>query len=82
MSKYNDAQGVAGLLSRFDFNIINEGPGDFSTKHRKYTCEFRSPASSPSPPRTSPTLMSTASRLRRMCSPRWRATRSRSMAYS
>lgn len=43
MSKYNDAQGVAGLLTKFDFNIINEGPGDFSTKHRKYTCEFSKP---------------------------------------
>lgn len=40
MPNYNDAQGVADLLSQFDFNIINEGPGDFSTQHRKYTCEF------------------------------------------
>ena len=43
MPNYNDAQGVADLLSRFDFNIINESPGDFSTKHRKYTCEFSKP---------------------------------------
>lgn len=40
MPNYNEAQGVADLLSQFDFNIINEGPGDFSTQHRKYTCEF------------------------------------------
>lgn len=40
MPNYNDAQGVADLLSQFDFNIISEGPGDFSTQHRKYTCEF------------------------------------------
>lgn len=25
------------------FNIISEGPGDFSTQHRKYTCEFSKP---------------------------------------
>lgn len=31
MPNYNDAQGVADLLSQFDFNIISEGPGDFST---------------------------------------------------
>lgn len=43
MPNYNDAQGVADLLSQFDFNIINEGPGDFSTQHRKYTCEFSKP---------------------------------------
>lgn len=43
MPNYNDAQGVAGLLSQFDFNIISEGPGDFSTQHRKYTCEFSKP---------------------------------------
>lgn len=36
-------RGVADLLSQFDFNIINEGPGDFSTQHRKYTCEFSKP---------------------------------------
>lgn len=30
MSNYNDAQGVADLLSQFDFDILNEGPGDFS----------------------------------------------------
>lgn len=36
MPNYNDAQGVADLLSQFDFNIISEGPGDFSTQHRKY----------------------------------------------
>lgn len=24
-------------------SIINEGPGDFSTQHRKYTCEFSKP---------------------------------------
>lgn len=35
--------GGADLLSQFDFNIINEGPGDFSTQHRKYTCEFSKP---------------------------------------
>lgn len=40
MPNYNEAQGVADLLSKFDFNIISEGPGDFSTQHRKYTCEF------------------------------------------
>lgn len=40
---HNDAQAVADLLSQFDFNIINEGPGDFSTQHRKYTCEFSKP---------------------------------------
>lgn len=40
MPNYNDAQGVADLLSQFDFNIISKGPGDFSTQHRKYTCEF------------------------------------------
>ena len=34
MPNYNEAQGVADLLSQFDFNIINEGPGDFSTQHR------------------------------------------------
>lgn len=44
MPNYNDAQGVADLLSQFDFNIISEGPGDFSTQHRKYTCGFFSPA--------------------------------------
>lgn len=43
MPNYNDAQGVADLLSKFDFNIISEGPGDFSTQHRKYTCEFSKP---------------------------------------
>lgn len=43
MPNYNDAQAVADLLSQFDFNIINEGPGDFSTQHRKYTCEFSKP---------------------------------------
>lgn len=43
MPNYNDAHGVADLLSQFDFNIINEGPGDFSTQHRKYTCEFSKP---------------------------------------
>lgn len=43
MPNYNDAQGVANLLSQFDFNIISEGPGDFSTQHRKYTCEFSKP---------------------------------------
>lgn len=43
MPNYNEAQGVADLLSRFDFNIISEGPGDFSTQHRKYTCEFSKP---------------------------------------
>lgn len=32
MPNYNDAQGVADLLSQFDFNIISEGPGDFSTQ--------------------------------------------------
>lgn len=37
MPNYNDAQGVADLLSQFDFNIISEGPGDFSTQHRKYS---------------------------------------------
>lgn len=45
MPNYNDAQGVADLLSQFDFNIISEGPGDFSTQHRKYTCEFSKPGS-------------------------------------
>ena len=43
MPNYNEAQGVADLLSQFDFNIINEGPGDFSTQYRKYTCEFSKP---------------------------------------
>lgn len=43
MPNYNEAQGVADLLSQFDFNIINDGPGDFSTQHRKYTCEFSKP---------------------------------------
>lgn len=43
MPNYNDAQAVADLLSQFDFNIISEGPGDFSTQHRKYTCEFSKP---------------------------------------
>lgn len=43
MPNYNEAQGVADLLSKFDFNIISEGPGDFSTQHRKYTCEFSKP---------------------------------------
>lgn len=42
MPNYNEAQGVADLLSQFDFNIISEGPGDFSTS-RKYTCEFSKP---------------------------------------
>lgn len=37
------------------------------------------PVSSPSPPRISATLASTVSRPRRTFSPRWRATRSRSM---
>lgn len=46
MPNYNEAQGVADLLSQFDFNIINEGPGDFSTQHRKYTCEFSKPGTS------------------------------------
>lgn len=31
MPNYNDAQGVADLLSQFDFNIINEGPSGFPT---------------------------------------------------
>lgn len=43
MPNYNDAQAVADLLSQFDFNIISEGPGDFSTQYRKYTCEFSKP---------------------------------------
>ena len=43
MPNYNEAQGAADLLSKFDFNIISEGPGDFSTQHRKYTCEFSKP---------------------------------------
>lgn len=43
MPNYNESQGVADLLSQFDFNIISEGPGDFSTQHRKYTCEFSKP---------------------------------------
>ena len=43
MPNYNEAQGVADLLSQFDFNIINEGLGDFSPAHRKYTCEFSKP---------------------------------------
>lgn len=43
MPNYNEAQGVADLLSKFDFNIISDGPGDFSTQHRKYTCEFSKP---------------------------------------
>lgn len=43
MPNYNEAQGVADLLSKFDFNIISEGPCDFSTQHRKYTCEFSKP---------------------------------------
>lgn len=42
MPNYNEAQGVADLLSKFDFNIISEGPGDFSTQHRKYTCGWSS----------------------------------------
>lgn len=45
MPNYNDAQGVADLLSQFDFNIISEGPGDFSTQHAKYTCEVSKPGS-------------------------------------
>lgn len=90
MPNYNDAQGVADLLSQFDFNIINEGPGDFSTQHRKYTCEFSKPGiesftttyqSNPDV-HGQPTAMSTASRPRRTFSPRWRATRSQLMAYS
>lgn len=40
---FGTVQGVADLLSKFDFNIISEGPGDFSTQHRKYTCEFSKP---------------------------------------
>lgn len=47
MPNYNEAQGVADLLSKFDFNIISEGPGDFSTQHRKYTCEFTRPSHEP-----------------------------------
>lgn len=43
MSNYNDAQGVADFLSQFDFDILNEGPGDFFPSHRKYTCEFSKP---------------------------------------
>lgn len=43
MANYKEAHGVADLLSQFDFNIISEGPGDFSTQHRKYTCEFSKP---------------------------------------
>lgn len=42
MPNYNEAQGVADLLSQFDFNIISEEPGDFSTS-RRYTCEFSKP---------------------------------------
>lgn len=43
MSAYNDAMGVADLLSRFDFTILHEQQGDFSPAHRKYTCEFSRP---------------------------------------
>lgn len=43
MSAYNDATGVADLLSRFDFNILHEQQGDFSPAHRKYTCAFSRP---------------------------------------
>lgn len=43
MPNYNEAQGVADLLSQFDFNILNEGLGDFLPSHRKYTCEFSKP---------------------------------------
>lgn len=47
MPNYNEAQVVADLLSQFDFNIISEGPGDFSPSHRKYTCEFSKPGIEP-----------------------------------
>lgn len=39
MPNYNEAQVVADLLSQFDFNIINEGPGDFSTRRKRGTWE-------------------------------------------
>ena len=42
-AKLQRRTGGADLLSQFDFNIISEGPGDFSTQHRKYTCEFSKP---------------------------------------
>lgn len=44
MPNYNDAQAVADLLSQFDFNIISEGPGDFSTQHRKTPMDSTSTA--------------------------------------
>lgn len=82
MPNYNDAQGVADLLSQFDFNIISEGPGDFSPSHRKYTCEFSKPGIEPftTTYQSNPDVhgQPTATDV----SPRWRATRSRSMAYS
>lgn len=82
MPNYNDAQGVADLLSQFDFNIISEGPGDFSPSHRKYTCEFSKPGIEPftTTYQSNPDVHGQPPR--RTFSPRWRATRSRSMAYS
>lgn len=86
MPNYNDAQAVADLLSQFDFNIINDGPGDFSTQHRKYTCEFSKPGieSFTTTYQSNPDVhgQPTATDVFGTCSPHWRATRSRSMAYS
>lgn len=82
MPNYNDAQGVADLLSQFDFNIISEGPGDFSPSHRKYTCEFSKPGIEPFTTTYQSNPDVHGHRPRRTFSPRWRATRSRSMAYS
>lgn len=82
MPNYNDAQGVADLLSQFDFNIISEARVTSRPSIASTPASSANPVSSPSPPRISATLASTVSRPRRTCSPRWRATRSRSMAYS
>lgn len=55
MPNYNEAQGVADLLSKFDFNIISEGPGDFSTSASTATESQITPATSETLSAKSPT---------------------------
>lgn len=69
MPNYNEAQGVADLLSKFDFNIISEGPGDFSTQHRKYTCEFSKPGIESFTTTSSSARAPASTSMRRACSP-------------
>lgn len=38
MPNYNDAQGVADLLSQFDFNIIGEGTSLYVNEEGLFTC--------------------------------------------